>query len=520
MKSKFVLTLSVLTTALILTTTVGASAPPALTEADRQQVAQVNNIFRMAVRRVLPAVVLIEVVKTGDDGPDAEGAGLGSGCIIDPAGYIVTNHHVVADVDKVQVVLNDGRFYVAQEIYLDEDTDLAVVKIDPAGESLPYAEFGNSDDAMVGDFVMAMGAPFGSSLKQTVTLGIVSFKGRQNNILGRWGLEDFIQTDAEINRGNSGGPLVNLYGEIVGINSNIFSLTGLSAGYGFSIPSNMVQDVAGQLIEQGEVRRGWLGISMQGLSEMRDYVRQVRTFHPDAQNERITEMEEILARYDDSAQGVVVREVLEGGPAERDGLKSEDLILSVDGRPVKEGKDLQQIIAYKRPDQTATCRVIRKEKEMEIVVQLGSRKIAKAKQEENDRQLREERAARIARDRERMEEERQQGLSDRITGSDEKPKLGLVVQDLTPQTIDEHSLDESMVVDGGVLIAEVMPGSLAGRFGLKAGEVIVAAEGVNVASKEELVRIVRAVDLTKDGLMLRVRNLEGIYTTKIRTESE
>ena len=224
-----------------------------------EAVNNIHNVFRRAVNIIKPAVVTVRLYQEMSDMQEHE-IGLGSGFIIDKQGYILTNNHVAEGNDKIAVVLDDDRMFEVVDVMLDPDTDLAVLKIDPQGQDLPVARFGNSDDAQVGDFVMAVGSPFG--LSQTVTMGIISYKGRQTRILGQWGLEDFIQTDADINKGNSGGPLVNLMGEVIGINSNIFSPTGVSSGYGFAVPSNMAKYVSDELIANKTVKRGYLGVKL------------------------------------------------------------------------------------------------------------------------------------------------------------------------------------------------------------------------------------------------------------------
>ena len=240
-------------------------SPQPLSDDEKSLISRINNANRRAVQIVKPAVVYIEVGKTDQPSPFSPGGesrGAGSGFIIDKRGYVLTNNHVVAGTETVKVHLADGRIFEAQEILLDPATDLALVRIDPEEEDLPVTSFGDSDTAQVGDLVLAIGSPFGLALSQTVTAGIISYKGRQTHILGNWGYEDFIQTDAVINKGNSGGPLVNLYGEVIGINSNIFTPTGVSAGYGFAVPSNIAKFVVNQLIQHKKVQRGYLGVSL------------------------------------------------------------------------------------------------------------------------------------------------------------------------------------------------------------------------------------------------------------------
>ena len=314
-------------------------------------VEEVSSTFRGVVKKIKPAVVYIEVLKQGT--PNLYGAavrGSGSGVIIDgKRGYVLTAYHVIENVTRVKVKLADGNEYEASDIRGDSHTDLAIVKID-AG-MLPEANLGDSETIEVGDWVLAIGSPFGAALENSVSAGIVSAKGRRTNVLGKMGIEDYIQTDAVINKGNSGGPLVNIYGQVIGINSNIISTTGMYAGLGFAVPSNMVKPVALRLISEGRVVRGWLGVIIASLSEVK------------------TAIGEGMG----ASSGAYVVDTISGGPGQASGLKKGDIILSVDGKGVKDSFELINDVCWKRPGEIANCTVLRKGKHIDVSVVLGER---------------------------------------------------------------------------------------------------------------------------------------------------
>lgn len=265
--------------------------------------------------------------------------GSGSGVIINQNGYIITNNHVVDAADKIEVTLNDNRVFDAVIVGKDPTTDLALIKID--AERLPYAIFGNSDDVRVGEWVLAVGNPF--NLTSTVTAGIVSAKGRNINILGGGtAIESFIQTDAALNRGNSGGALVNTNGKLIGINAAIASSTGSFAGYSFAIPSNIAKKVVEDLLEFGEIQRGFLGIHMTGLNSKR--------------------AEELSL---DIFKGAYIERVESGGAADKAGLKQGDLIIGVDEVKIDNPSDLVETIGRKRPGDQVTLKYIRNGRERE-----------------------------------------------------------------------------------------------------------------------------------------------------------
>lgn len=268
--------------------------------------------------------------------------GLGSGVIVSTDGYIITNNHVVEQADQLTVLLGDKRKFPARLIGTDPKTDLAVIKID--AHDLPTLKWGNSGTLQVGEIVLAVGNPFG--LNQTVTMGIISAVGRAN--MGIVDYEDFIQTDAAINPGNSGGALVNLKGELIGINTAIFSRTGGYMGIGFAIPSNMVKGVMGNLIDHGKVIRGWLGVSIQELTP-----ELAGQFHsPDS-------------------QGALVGDVVEHSPAEDAGLKRGDIIRTYQKNVVKDPAHLRSLVAETSPGSTVSIEVLREGATKALSVSIG-----------------------------------------------------------------------------------------------------------------------------------------------------
>lgn len=269
--------------------------------------------------------------------------GIGSGFIIDPDGFIVTNDHVVGEAESITVQLKDGRTLAASLVGRDPKTDLALIKVED-GSPLPVVAFGDSDAARVGDWVVAIGTPFG--LDQTVTVGVISARGRE---IGAGPFDDFLQIDAPINRGNSGGPTFNLSGEVIGVNSAIFSPTGGSVGIGFAIPASIAKDIVAQLKEGGEVRRGWLGVNIQAVT-------------PD--------LADGLGL--DKPRGAIVANVVSGGPAEIAGLRAGDTILAVDGTPVDSLRDLPRLIAKIGKGVESELTIWRDGEEQLVTAKIGS----------------------------------------------------------------------------------------------------------------------------------------------------
>jgi serine protease Do len=266
---------------------------------------------------------------------------LGSGFIIDKSGFIVTNNHVVENADQITVQLNSGKEFEAQIVGRDPNTDIALIKVRPV-DDLPFVEMGDSDDLKVGQWVVAIGNPFG--LEHTVTAGIVSAKGR---VIGSGPYDDFIQTDASINPGNSGGPLINLNGKVIGINT---AIVAGGQGIGFAIPINMAGDIIDQLKNHGEVTRGWLGVGIQPLnSELGEY-------------------------YGiKNGKGVLVTEVFSDNPADVAGIKPKDIITAVNGRKIGTPRDLTGIIADIKVGETATINVVREGENFTFGVKIAKR---------------------------------------------------------------------------------------------------------------------------------------------------
>ncbi|MBL80180.1 MAG: 2-alkenal reductase [Nitrosomonadaceae bacterium] len=269
--------------------------------------------------------------------------GLGSGVIISPEGYILTNHHVIAAADEIEIALNDGRNAKAMFIGSDPETDLAVIKVDMKG--LPSITFGHSDQAKVGDIVLAIGNPFG--LGQTVTMGIISALGRT---LGINTYENFIQTDAAINPGNSGGALVDIKGNLIGINTLIYSRSGGSMGIGLSIPTIVAKKIMEQIIKTGNVTRGYIGVEVQDLTK---------------------ELAESFKLTD--TKGAIIAGVRPNGPADKSGIKSGDILISVEGKPVTNSSDMLNLIAALSPGQTANFMVLRKQERRPFKIRIDKR---------------------------------------------------------------------------------------------------------------------------------------------------
>ena len=282
----------------------------------------------------------------GDNSPKQKRmeSSLGSGVIMSPEGYLLTNNHVTSGADQIVVALKDGRETLARVIGSDPETDLAVLKIDL--KHLPSITVGRSDNIRIGDVALAIGNPFG--VGQTVTMGIISATGR--NQLGLNNYEDFIQTDAAINPGNSGGALVDANGNLIGINTAIFSKSGGSQGIGFAIPVKLAMDVMKSIIEHGQVIRGWLGIEVQPLTQ------------------------ELAESFGLSGRpGIVVAGIFRDGPAQKAGLQLGDVILAIDGEPAGDGRRSMNQVARIKPTDKVTIEVMRNGKELKLVAEVGLR---------------------------------------------------------------------------------------------------------------------------------------------------
>ncbi len=367
--------------------------------------------------------------------PDMRERSLGSGVIVDPKGYIITNNHVVDKADKIRVnLMGDPETvtYPATVVGVDAETDLAVIKID-AKKPLPAARLGNSDAMQVGDWVLAIGSPFG--LNETVTAGIVSAIGR-NIVPGRQ-FESFIQTDAAINPGNSGGPLVNMNGEIIGINTAIYTSGGGYQGVGFAMPSNTVVNVYNQLIgPEHKVMRGSIGVQFNAVPNP------------------------AVARVYGVNSGVTIASVTANGPAEKAGLKTGDTIISVNGKPVKNGDELVATISALKPGTQAKLGYVRNGKESSVDVTIADR--AKLF------------AARLGGEQEQGEE-----------GQPQESKFGLTVKGITQDMANRYGLPNTK----GVIVQEVKPDSFGDTAGLSRGDVILEINKQAVNNEDDFRRL-------------------------------
>jgi serine protease Do len=393
--------------------------------------------------------------------PHDGAGGIGSGVIIDESGIILTNNHVVAGGGDVVVRLHDGREYKAVEVKTDPKTDLAVVRIEGA-EDLKVADLGDSEESQVGDWVLALGDPFG--LEGTVTAGIISAKGRGIGITDR---ESFLQTDAAINPGNSGGPLVNLDGQVVGINTAIHSRSGGNQGVGFAIPINLAKWVSKQLIEDGVVRRAYLGVMIQPV------------------NHQLAEQFGVKAK-----QGVVVSGVQDGTPAEKAGLKAGDVIVEFGGKPVNSPQQLQGLVEQTPIGSKSDLVVVRDGKRVKLNVTVRQQP-----------------------DEYGLASMRRQGSQPGETESFRFERLGMDVETLT----DEVAEQLGVKADHGVVITNVRSGGVADRAGLETGMVIVEAGRKPVKSAGDLEKALTDESLEK-GLLLLVRTQSGSSFVVLRAE--
>ena len=364
--------------------------------------------------------------------------GLGSGVIVSKDGYILTNNHVIENADDINVTLHDNRTFKAELVGRDPLTDVGVIKID--GEDLPAARLGDSEVLEVGEWVLAVGNPL--YLYSTVTAGIVSAKGRAIGIIqdqdadegeGSYAIENFIQTDAAINHGNSGGALVNLKAEVIGINTAIASRTGYYSGYGFAIPINLAKKIMNDLIQKGYVTRAWVGIGMNAVDE------------------------NVAQRYNmDRPRGVIIIQVNDDSPAQKAGLRTLDIILKLDGKDVNQSNEVQNYIALKDPEDTVVFTILRDGKERQVRVKLGQKDTG----------------------RERV----------RRSDDEEAPTLGLEVETLTDDIrsrIDYYGSDEGVIVTG------VEAYSTAYDAGIRRGDLIMQIEDYEIASESDYRRALK-----------------------------
>jgi len=417
--------------------------------------AELSRVFINVAKQVKPAVVNIDVIEktkrtalSGSEGlPQIPGfppfgemqprrqRGTGSGVIISPDGYILTNNHVAGDAAEISVKMSDGREFKARRIGTDPETDLAVIKVN--AQNLAYARLGDSDKLEQGEWVIALGSPFG--LEQTMTAGIVSATGRSL----RGAYDNYIQTDASINPGNSGGPLVNMAGEVVGINTMIFSRSGGSEGIGFSIPSNLASKVYGQLVKNGKVTRGYLGVNLQPLTSA-----MAKTLGVQA------------------TDGALVGDVAnDHSPAAKAGLHSGDVIVEFDGKAVKSPRQLTEVVADTPVGKAVQVKYVRDGRTEATSIRLGERPGAKASERADD-------------------SEATQG-----TG-----KLGISIATVTPEVASELKLK----ISTGAVIQNVQPDGPAAEAGLRRGDVVHRVNRTPVATADDLTRAIRALKGEKE----------------------
>ena len=415
---------------------------PTSIRGDLRHARNLSRAFREVARTAQASVVSITCIDRPPFSPDfgrstvqprtpsplapqrAPRSGQGTGVIYTADGLIVTNHHVIDGADEVLVGLDDGRELVARVVGTDHETDLAVVRVDET--ALTAAQFDTSDSVDTGDWVLAIGCPFG--LRQTVTAGIVSAKGRDG--VGLSTLEEYIQTDAAINPGNSGGPLVNLDGKVVGINSGIASRDGGNMGVGFAIPAHVVQRVASAIAAGSQVRRGWLGVSMQELDR------------------------DLAASFGyPSSSGVLVAAVLPGTPASRAGIESGDIITAVDGAPAATPSTMMRMIASREPQARITLALLRAGERLEVQAVLG----------------------------ERPSQGRVESSDEPADISTAAEKLGIEALDLDAETAAALQTQQP-----GVVIASTLDGGPAAQAGLQPGDVIREVNGSAVRSVAQL----------------------------------
>ena len=367
--------------------------------------------------------------------------GLGSGFVITGDGYVVTNNHVVDRAEDIEVILENGKKYKAEIIGKDPKTDLAVLKINP-DKKLTSVRLGNSDDLKIGDWVMAIGNPFG--LGYTVTAGIVSATGRS---LGFGAYDDFIQTDAPLNPGNSGGPLFNLNGEVIGVNT---AIAARGQGIGFSIPINLASSVIKQLKENGKVVRGWLGVIIQEITP---------------------EIAESLGL--DGTNGALIADVSPDSPASRAGLKRKDVVIKFNDDDIEDFSDLTRFVGVAKPDSDVTLTVIRDGKEKEVEVKLGE-----------------------------LQDHSQVGDKSKA-----EIELGLNVKEITPELVNRFNLEH----ENGVVIVNVTRDSRAHEAGFRSGDVIISIDKNVIANIKDYNRVVNELVKDKLALFLVKRGKNTLY---------
>ncbi len=386
--------------------------------------------------------------------------GLGSGVIVSADGTILTNAHVIDGAEKITVQMNDNKTYEAKLVGIDKPSDLAVIKIE--NQNLPFLNLGNSDNVRVGDIVLAIGNPLG--IGQSVTQGIISAKGRRTG-LSDGSFEDFLQTDAAINRGNSGGALVNLTGELIGINSQILSTSGGSIGIGFSIPSNMAKSVLDQLVQNGRVRRGLLGVGIQNITP---------------ETAQALELSESV--------GVLVNSVKAGSAADKAGVKRGDIIVAINGEKIEDSNVLRNKVAGTAPGEPLKLTVARGGSQVELTATLDEFNTENSANSQNGQTPRDENS----------------GTQNQSNG-----RLGLSLQPITPQIAAQLNLPADTE---GLVVTDVSPNGAAAEKGIVRGDLILEVNRQAVKTSDE-VQAALENSGSKPILLLISRNGQTIYLT-------
>ncbi len=389
--------------------------------------------------------------KNQDDHPH-KATSLGSGFIIDPAGYVVTNNHVIQDADEITVMLQDNSVLKATVVGRDPKVDLALLKVDPGKRQLTAVSFGNSDETRVGDWVLAIGDPFG--LGGTVTQGIISARSRDIQA-GQY--DDFLQTDASINKGNSGGPMFNMAGEVIGINTAIYSPTGGSIGIGFAIPSSLAKPVIDDLKKFGKIRRGWLGVHIQSLDQ---------------------DLADSMGLSTD--KGALVAQVSENGPAAKAGIMDGDVILRFDGNEINEMRRLPRIVAETPIGKKVDVDVWRDGKPVTVSIVVGELK------------------------EEEPKEAKAETKSSGPKSTTNFAGLGFSVGAITPQIRDKFGLDDKAK---GIVVMDVNSSGPAAEKGLHPGDIIIEAGQQPLLAPADLTKIVdKAKQAGQRTLLFRIEN--------------
>ncbi len=377
---------------------------------------------------------------------------LGSGFIIDKKGYIITNNHVIDNADKIMVILHDDQSFEAEVVGKDPKTDVALLKINPKNKNLKAVKFGDSDDLRVGDWVMAIGNPFGFG--GTVTAGIVSARGR--NIGGSY--DDYIQTDASINRGNSGGPLFDMKGNVVGINTAIFSQSGGSVGIGFAVSSNLAKQVSDQLRKYGRTKRGWLGVLIQQITK---------------------EIADTLGL--DNTHGALVSSATENGPAFNAGIKSGDIILKFNNIKIKNMNELPKVVAGTPVGKSVKVQIWRQGKKITLDVKLGELELAENNNIINNKNSKKGKIKLF-------------------------PKIGFEIKQLDNEDIKKYKIKE---FTKGVVISNVKSNSNAFKSGLREGMIIVRVGQSEVSDLNVITNAIEKAKKQKRNALLMLVNFEG-----------